>query len=133
MLLCCYVACVHAPERRCKTFSWHPSPHLHPHHIAHRNGWFHNSIGRRQLLLSNHEQHTSRRNNIHRINFPQSSDVAVSLRAYRPDWQGRRIRRHFHSSHLKPIQTTSVIRTRTLSNLFAKRIVIPFCKRELHA
>ena len=42
------------------------------------------------------------------------------------------ISRHFHSSHLKPIQTTSVIRTRTLSNLFAKRIVIPFCKRELH-
>jgi len=41
--------------------------------------------------------------------------------------------RHFHSSHLKPIQTTRVIRTRTLSNLFAKRIVFPFCKRELHA
>ncbi len=41
--------------------------------------------------------------------------------------------RHFHLSHLKPIQTTSVIRTRTLSNSFAKRIVIPFCKRELHA
>ena len=40
--------------------------------------------------------------------------------------------RHFHSSHLKPIQTTSIIRTRTLSNLFAKRIVITFCKRELH-
>ena len=40
---------------------------------------------------------------------------------------------HLHSSHLKPIHTTSVIRTRTLSNLFAKRIVIPFCKRELHA
>jgi hypothetical protein len=35
-----------------------------------------------------------------------------------------------HSSHLKPIQTTSVICTRTLSNLFAKRIEIPFCKRE---
>jgi len=27
----------------------------------------------------------------------------------------------------------SVICTRTLSNLFATRIVIPFCKRELHA
>jgi len=40
--------------------------------------------------------------------------------------------RHFHSSHLKPIQTTSVIRTRTLSNLFAKRIMIPFCKHKLH-
>jgi len=39
---------------------------------------------------------------------------------------------HFHSSQLKPIHTTSVIRTRTLSNLFAKRIVIPFCKCELH-
>jgi hypothetical protein len=38
-----------------------------------------------------------------------------------------------HSSHLKPIQTTSAIPTRTLSNLFAKRIVIPFCTRELHA
>ncbi len=41
--------------------------------------------------------------------------------------------RHFHSSQLKPIQTTSVICTRTSSNLFAKRIVIPFCKCELHA
>ena len=41
--------------------------------------------------------------------------------------------RHLYSSHLKPIHTSSVICTRTLSNLFAKRIVIPFCKRELHA
>ena len=48
------------------------------------------------------------------------------------NWQ-EHISRHFHSSHLKPIQTTSIIRTRMLSNLFAKRIVIPFCKRELHA
>ena len=29
--------------------------------------------------------------------------------------------RHFHSIHLKPTKTTSVIRTRTSSNLFAKK------------
>ncbi len=39
---------------------------------------------------------------------------------------------HFHSSHFKPIQTTSVSCTRTSSNLVAKRKVIPFCKSELH-
>ncbi len=34
--------------------------------------------------------------------------------------------RHFHSSHLKLIKTTSIIRTRTLSNLFAKKNIDSF-------
>jgi hypothetical protein len=45
---------------------------------------------------------------------------SLNYREFKTDnW--RVISRHFHSSHLKPIQTTSVIRTRTLSNLFAKK------------
>jgi hypothetical protein len=45
---------------------------------------------------------------------------SLNYREFKTDnW--RVISCHFHSSHLKPIQTTSVICTRTLSNLFAKK------------
>jgi len=58
---------------------------------------------------------------------------SLHYREFNTDNWREHISRHFHSSHLKPIETTNVIRTRTLSNLCAKRIVIPFHKRELHA